>query len=74
MPSEKNAGFKYTRNKDIKLEDTFTDKNKRDKRDYKSITFFIDEGTHTNFKTYCAKNKTTMTDVLVDCINSIVES
>lgn len=73
MAKDSNAGFKYTRKKDVSLEDTFTEKKKRDKNDFKSITFFIDEEMHTNFKTHCTQKKVTMTDVLTESIRKLLE-
>lgn len=65
-------GFKIKRNRDGRLEDTFTDKGKREKNDFKTITFYIEKNIHADFKSYCAKNETSMTDILIEQIKKTI--
>lgn len=65
-------GFKIKRTKDARLEDTFLDKNRREKKDFKTITFYIEKEVHADFKAYCAKNDVSMTDILLEQIKKTI--
>lgn len=65
-------GFKVKRNKDLTLEDTFTEKSKRAKGEFKTITFYLEKEMHADFKSYCAKNNISMTDALTEQIKKLI--
>lgn len=66
-------GFKeIKRQKGVALEDTFTNKGKKDKNDYKSFTFWMEKETHSAFKSYCAKNNLSMAEVVKKYIETLI--